>query len=119
MSKIWREIADPEKHRDLMSIYSLGGMPVEKSRDNLIEKWVYFAEVEGFVFQMIGIEQVEQCKKYFESKVHPSTRAENNGLEHYWQSWECRLPKGIHKDKRRQKVLKRLDEILKKWSPSC
>lgn len=32
MSKVWREIADPAKHRDFMSNVIEGGVPVTKTR---------------------------------------------------------------------------------------
>ncbi|NIB44801.1 hypothetical protein HBA55_34795 [Pseudomaricurvus alkylphenolicus] len=115
MSRVWREIADPKKHSDFMSTYNEGGIPVKKSRDNLIEKWVYLAEVCGFTFQFASIEQVKECKAYFEKKVHPSTRDIHPPHEHYWHPWYCKLPKGINGGTKRQKVLKTLDQILEKW----
>lgn len=117
MSKIWREIADPDKHEDFMSHgHCNGGIPVKKSKDNLLQNWVYFAEVEGFTFTFVGLGQVLECKRYFEQKIHPSSIRPDIHLEHYWQSWHDRLPKGITKDKRRKKVLKALQNILDKWS---
>lgn len=115
MSKVCREIADPSKHSDFMSSYNEGGVPIERSRDNLIQKWVYIADVCNFTFQFSSLEQVTECKNYFERKVHPSTREENPSNEHYWQPWYCRLPKGINKGVKREKVLKALNEILDKW----
>ncbi len=116
MSKIWREIVDPDKHEDFMSHgHCNGGIPVKKSKDNLLQNWVYFAEVEGFTFTFVGLEQVLECKRYFEEKIHPSSIQPDIHLEHYWQPWHDRLPKGITKDKRRKKVLKALQIILDKW----
>ncbi len=115
MTNFWREEADPEKHRDYMATYDYEGVPIEKSKDNLIKKWVYFAEVEGFVFQFASLEQVKECKAYFEQKTHHSTMGYHTPYEHYWQAWYCRLPKGITKNNKRKKVLKVLDEILQKW----
>ncbi len=115
MSKIWREIADPKKHVDFMSTSSLGGVPVSSSKDNLIEKWVYFVEVCNFTFQFASIDQVKECKEYFSNKVHPSTRQEGVDLEHYWHLWYCKLPKGINRGAKREKVLKALDKLLNEW----
>ncbi len=116
MSKVWREIVDPAKHRDFMSNTVEGGRSVAKSRDNLIEKWVYFAEVNGFVFQFAGIDQALECKKYFEQKVHPSTvEKDHNTHEHYWHPWYSKLPKGMTKNKNRLKVIKAIDKILGQW----
>ncbi|KZZ44150.1 hypothetical protein A3759_12310 [Thalassolituus sp. HI0120] len=115
MSKVWREIADPKKHIDYMSTRNEGGVPVEASRDNLIEKWVYFADVCNFTFQFASIDQVQECKEYFSKSVHPSTREEGHDLEHYWHPWYSKLPKGINKGVKREKVIKALNNILSKW----
>lgn len=116
LSKVWREEADPTKHADFMSNCLEGGLPISKSCDNLISKWVYMANVCNFTFQFASLEQVKECKDYFSRKVHPSTIGEHPPFEHYWQQWYCKLPKGINKDKNREKVLKALDQILSKWS---
>ncbi|WP_045420907.1 hypothetical protein [Vibrio campbellii] len=115
MSRVWREIADPKKHSDFMSSRDEGGLPIEESRDNLVQKWVYLAEVCNFTFQFANIEQVKEAKAYFEEKVHPSSRGFHPPYEHYWHPWYCKLPKGITKEVKRQKVLKALDTILKQW----
>ena len=102
-----------------MSSETEGGYAIPKSRDNLIIKWVYFAEVSGFTFQFANMNQVLECKSYFEQKTHPSTIQENhNGLEHYWHPWYCKLPKGMVKNKNRLKVLKAMDKIIKEWGSS-
>ncbi|BDY05604.1 hypothetical protein F0521_26450 [Ferrimonas sp. YFM] len=98
-----------------MSSFTEGGVPITAARDNLLEKWVYFANVCNFTFQFQSIEQVKDCKAYFEKKIHPSTRGNHPLFEHYWHPWYCKLPKGINKDARRVKVLKALQEILDKW----
>jgi len=116
MNKVRREIADPKKHSDFMSSYNEGGIPIEKRKDNLINKWVYIAEVCNFAFQFQSIEQVKECKAFFEQKTHPSTRDIHPPHEHYWHPWYCKLPKGIIKEVNRQKVLKALNSILDKWA---
>lgn len=115
MSKVRREIADPKKHADFMGNQNEQGIPIDKSQDNLIEKWVYLADVCNFTFQFASIDQVIECKEYFEKKVHPSTIDEHPPYEHYWQPWYCKLPKGITKNGKREKVLKALNQILEKW----
>lgn len=116
MTKIWREIADPTKHRDFMNNQVEGGIPIEKSRDNLIKKWVYFANFDGFIFQFNGLDQVRQCKAYFEQKTHPSTlKTNHNPHEHYWHKWYSKLPKGMTKNKNRVEVIKLLEKVLMKW----
>ncbi|MCW8879960.1 MAG: hypothetical protein OQK04_18130 [Kangiellaceae bacterium] len=118
MSKVWREEADPKKHADFMSNCMEGGMPISKSRDNLIPKWVYLADVCNFTFQFASLKQVKECIEYFEKKVHPGTIGEHPPYEHYWQQWYCKLPKGINRGNKREKVLKALNQILDKWDTS-
>lgn len=115
MSNIWREIADPKKHIDFMSTRNEGGVPVDASRDNLIEKWVYCADVCHFTFQFSSLDQVRECKEYFARSVHPSSKEKGHDLEHYWHPWYSRLPKGINKGAKREQVLKALEEIIRKW----
>lgn len=115
MSKVWREIADPKKHPDHMRTRNEGGVPVAASRDNLIEKWVYFADVCNFTFQFASLSQEQGCKMYFSKSVHPSTKEDGHNLEHYWHSWYSKLPKGINKAVKREKVIKALDQILDNW----
>lgn len=116
MSKFWRETADPAKHRDYMSTYVEGGIPVEPSRDNLLEKWIYFTRVDGFDLQFASLDQVRECREYFSQKLHPSGRnREQNPHEHFWHPWFARLPKGMMKTKNRDLVIKAMDAILAKW----
>lgn len=116
MTIVRREKADPDKHSDFMSLYNEGGVPVEKARDNLLEQWVYIAEVANFTFQFASLEQVRECKAYFEKTIHPSTKGSHPPFEHYWHPWYCKLPKGITNKHNRQKVLKALNSILEKWA---
>lgn len=117
MTKFWREIADPAKHRDFMSTRVEGGVRIEKSRDNLIEEWIYFARVNGSTFQLASLDQVRECKAFFEQKIHPSTRdKDHNPHEHYWQAWHNKLPKSITKEKNRLEMIKTLEKILTQWA---
>jgi len=91
-----------------MSTCIEGGVP--------IEKWVYLAEIDGFVFQFANLDQVRECRAFFAQKIHPSTmEKDHNPHEHFWHPWLARLPKGMTKEKNRVKVLKAMDEILAKW----
>ncbi len=117
MSRVWREHADPKKHSDFMSNYTEGGLPIEKSRDNLIDKWVYFVDVCNFTFQFESLEQVKEAKSYFEEKIHKSNRSlYHPPHEHHWHPWFCKLPKGITKESKKAKVIKALNQALEKWS---
>ena len=110
--KIWKEKADPEKHIDSMSTSWVGGVSVEGARDNLIPKWVYFVKAEGFTFQFASIRQIEEAREYFSRQVHPSRREFGVELEHYWQKWYERLPKGLTKGSKRGGVLKAFDAAI-------
>nr|WP_086939966.1 hypothetical protein [Thaumasiovibrio occultus] len=115
MSNIWRESADPAKHRDFMSTRNEGGVPIEGPRDNLIEQWVYFAQVADFTFEFVTLEQVAECRRYFMQPVHHSTREQGHSNEHCWHAWYCKLPDGLNKGRTRVKVIKALNAILTKW----
>ncbi len=115
MGKIWRELADPKKHRDFIGNRHIGGVSIAASKNNLIAKWVYFAEVNHFTFQFSSLEQVRECQTYFSQSVLPSTRETGHDLEHYWQAWFAKLPKGMNKRTKRERVLKALEQILAKW----
>ncbi len=104
------------QHSDFMSTHNEGGVTIPPTRDNLIEKWVYFAAVRGFVFEFASIEQVQQCRAYFSQTLHPSTRALGHPPhEHYWHPWYCKLPKRMMRMKNRALVIKTLDTLLDKW----
>ena len=115
MSKVWRELADPKKHLDFMKSFNEGGVPVEAANDNLLEKWVYFADVHNFTFQFSSLDQVRECKIYFSKLTLPSTREAGPHLEHYWHAWFSKLPKGMSRKARREKVIKASDQILNEW----
>lgn len=113
--KIWKEKADPQKHKDYMSTSWVGGISIPKPKDNLIEKWVYFVKEGGFTFQFTSINQIEECIDYFSTKIHPSTRLNHDIYEHYWQTWHERLPHGITKKGKREKILKALIKAQDKF----
>jgi len=116
MTKVWRELADPQKHRDHMSSTNDGGLAVAKSRDKLIEKWVYIVDIYDFEFHFSSLEQVREAKSYFEQKIRPSTRnASHNPYERWWQQWYCKLPKGLMKEKRRLKMIAALEKVLQEF----
>ena len=115
MAKVWREIAAPKKHRDFMNTFESSGIPVNQSRSNLIEKWVYFVSFGRFNLQFSSIEQVDECREFFSKKIHKSTRGHHPPGEHYWQAWYCRLPKGLKKSANRLKFIKLLNQIISKW----
>lgn len=118
MARHWKEKLDPNKHRDFMLGHQdAGGFPVVPPRNNLLHAWVYFVDVAGFTFQFASTDQIHEALCYFEEKVHPSTREYNNGLEHYWQPWHCRLPPTLKSGAKRTKVVKALKAALFEYAP--
>ena len=107
MSKHWKEKADPNKHIDYMSTSHVGRIPYFPKPGS---EWVYFVRVCGFEFQFVSLEQVQEAIRYFSKKIQPSTKAYNNGLEHYWQQWYERLPKGFQGGTKRKRILMALIE---------
>ena len=110
MARVWTEEIDIEKHRDYMSTFTVGGEPITPEAAKKINK-VYFLQQGSIVLQFISYDQLLQMEEYLTQKVHPSTRKFNNGLEHYWQSWEERLPKGMHKLKTKKSILKSIAKL--------
>jgi hypothetical protein len=107
MSKHWKEVADREKHIDYMSTTHIGGINID-FEGNKTDKWVYFVKECSFTFQFVNFEQLDMMIEYFSAKIHPSRRKYNNGLEHYWQYWYERLPKGLIGGTKRERILKAL-----------
>ena len=118
MSRHWREKLNPKKHRDYMISVGDGGHYIEPPRDNLIIQYVYFVEVVGFTFQFSSIAQIYQALEYCKQKTHPSTLKSGIFLEHYWQKWYERLPKGLLKGTKRDKVVKALEKAVLEFKNS-
>lgn len=112
MARVWIEEIDIEKHRDFMSTYTVGGEPITSEEAKKIDK-VYFLQVGSITLQFLSYNEIIQMEEYLSEKVHSSTRRFNNGLEHYWQSWEERLPRGIHARKTKERVLKGIAKLKK------
>ncbi|MCP4213259.1 MAG: hypothetical protein GY765_01325 [bacterium] len=113
--KIWKEKLDPQKHKDYMSSYWIGGDDIKAPKDNLIDSWIFFVKECGFTFQFTSIAQLDECLNYFSQKVHASTRREHDGLEYDWQAWYERLPGGLIKNSKREKILKSLEAAKEKF----
>lgn len=113
--KVWRERADPAKHRDYMSVHGVGGAALRQYASRS-KHWMYFLQSpnEKFVFSFHGLEQVEECKVYFKRKVQGSTKLVVL-FEHEYHMWYSRLPKGLTTKNNRKKILKLLDKITDQW----
>lgn len=115
--QIWREKADPKIHRDFMIPRHAGGQAVERPRDNLLPHYVYFLRLDSdnvLIFQ--GMSQVHKCRSYFLNSSSSTRKARWFGeRDHGEGPWYCRLPKGITQVKRRQRILKLLDELIQMY----
>ena len=105
MPRIWTELSDPNRHVDFMSDWSIGGRLVTLPSDNLKRRNVLLVEVCQFTFQFHSLEQLNEAIDFFSRTVHPSSRIGGVELEHYWQPWSQRLPKGMTSQSRRVRVL--------------
>lgn len=110
MSKHWKERTNPAKHLDFMSTAHVGGLPIDASEEK--GDWVYFVRECSFTFQFASLEQLKKMTEYFSTKVHPSTKTYNDGLEHYWQLWYERIPKGLIGGSKRERIHKALTNAL-------
>lgn len=113
MSKHWKEPIDPSRHRDFMFGSGDGGYPRSAPPDPLIPDWAYFVRVNSFTFEFASLDQIRQCLSYCRQKTHPSTRKPGITLEHYWQRWFERLPKGLLRGTKRERVVAALERAPK------
>ena len=97
-----------------MSSTHVGGLAADAERTGSPN--VFFVAVSGFTFQFANLDQLRECLDWFRTKIHPSSRLPDFTLEHYWQRWHERLPKGITKEPKRQKVVKALENALTDFS---
>ena len=113
MPQYWREKLDSNKHRDFMSTYQCGGGDlIDEPRDNLLSAWVYSVQAAGIQLQFKDVEQVREALSYFQEKNHGSTMRPGVTLEHYWQAWYERLPKGAHNQRNQLKLVSALNSLL-------
>ena len=90
----------------------VGGGPRPLKRDPLLEEWAYFVRVNGFTFEFVSVDQIREALEYCREKVHPARRQPGITLEHYWQRWFERLPKGLLRGKKRDEVVAALERAL-------
>lgn len=95
-----------------MSTSHVGGVPATAPADPLIEAWVYFVEAGGFRFEFVSLDQLRECLAWFCQGHHGPNREPGVYLEHYWQRWYERLPKGLLAESKREKVIKALQSAL-------
>ena len=90
----------------------IGGFPLQSPRDNLLEAWIYIIEAAGIRLEFIDEDQIREAASYFSQKLHGSSMRPGVTLEHYWQSWFERLPKGAHNHRTQEKLLSALESLL-------
>lgn len=118
MARHWSEKLDPERHTDVMgaALY-FGGAHIESAKfASLDDRRMYFVTVAGFTFQFVSLGQLEECLNWFRQRIHPGSRLPDVTLEHYWQRWHERLPKGLTKEPKRQKIVAALENAISDFS---
>lgn len=105
----------------------------------IIARRIYYVEVCSFKFQFYSIEQMKETLSYFEQKTHPSSRLPNKEwiiaearkdpknhrrkIDAFLQSerdvlqrWYERLPMWLYEERKRQKVVKVLQQAIETFS---
>lgn len=116
MARFWSEAFDPQRHpRDHMRFVGAGNLSgwIDPPRDRLIEKRVYFVAVCGFVFEFASLARVSEVLRFYEQRIHPSSRSEPTPYERYWQSWQERLPLWLREEPKRLRVVKALNQAVR------
>ena len=106
---IWKEKYTQGHHGNAMNGCEAPGFEERSDYDNIREQWVYFVESCGFTFQFLNLAQLDECLRYYETKIPGSTR-ENIGAADHWevQRWYERLPLRLREESKRLKVIKAL-----------
>ena len=77
----------------------------------------YFIWVCGFTFEFWSTDQIAVALKFFERKVHPSSRASTIwGGHDVMQRWYERIPIDLQKNGKRERVAAALEKALAKFS---
>ena len=105
-----------------------------KGKQNLLLNWRYYVHVCSFTFVFASLSEIEEYRDYFSQKIHPSsaddvdwrncrwwTPPNERGFSWALDHWERqsrfdRLPLFLFEEPKRQKVVKALNEALKKFS---
>jgi len=112
MAKHWSEPLDPERHIDFRPP-QIGGVPAETDTNSRLRgDRAYFVRVSGFTFQFVSLDQLRECLAWFEQVIHPSSARPVECGEHYWQMWHERLPKGLTRSPKRERIAAALEAAL-------
>lgn len=109
---IWKERFDPSRHEDRMDSCIHRDYAADP-HTSLRARWVYFAEVAGFTFEFMSLDQARECLAYFEQRLHPSTRMDIGSADHWeMQRWYERIPGHLKSDLDRPNVVRALKTLL-------
>lgn len=109
---IWKEQFDPSRHEDRMDSFKHRDHAADP-HGSLRKCWVYFADVAGFTFEFMSLDQVRESLAYFEQRLHPSSREDIGSADHWEvQRWYERIPGHLKSDRDRPEVLRTLKKIL-------
>lgn len=116
MARFWKEPYDWTRHRDRMYGFDTPVNEYYKAK-SLIPYDVYFVNVCSFTFEFHSLQQIEACLEFYARKIHPGGRVNIGGADH----WECerwyeKLPMYLLEEPKRKKVVKALEDALKKFT---
>lgn len=112
MSKHWSEPLDPARHRNYMTRWH-GGLRQQPTADPAFDdRRAYFVRVVGFTFEFVSLDDIRECSNWFRQDHHPSSRLPDVVEHDVGQSWHERLPKGLNKAGKREKIIVALERAL-------
>jgi hypothetical protein len=110
VAKWWREPLDVTRHRDH---FCPGGWTASEPADPLLSRSAYFVRVCGFTFEFVSIDQLSACLRFYEQRIHPSSRQPTFVPEKgHWELWTERLPMYLREEPKRVRVVKALSAAL-------
>jgi hypothetical protein len=112
MPRIWSEHFDWTKHHNQMpEVESFA--PEQNRAPTLIPRLVYFVSVCSFTFEFHSIKQIQTCLDYYSRKIQPSSRYTVGAADHAEsQRWFERAPLFLREERKRQQVVKALENAL-------
>ncbi|MEO1481352.1 MAG: hypothetical protein AAFU77_04550 [Myxococcota bacterium] len=116
MAKIWKEALDLKVHRDFMRGAGDGGCDIDPETS---DGWVYFVRECSFTFHFATRTQIRIALEYFSRSTHPSSRLPDVTLEHYWQRWYERLPKGLNGGTKKDRIVRALTRAVEHFPVSA
>jgi hypothetical protein len=116
MAQIWSEVFDPNKHGNPM--LPIPGVPDDHRwrTASLQTHRVFRVRVCSFTFTFQSLEQLQACFDFYDRKIQPSSR-QHLGAEDHWECerWFERLPLFLREEPKRKKVVKALQDALKRF----